>query len=103
LRSPVATVTTSRVASSKSLAAELTVNRTCSPPGSAWGQRCVTSLREVSSSVSGVSSPPAAGTRERPPVVVGAMTMVSSGSQVAPRLRETPQILTGVPPLTCIL
>ena len=53
--------------------------------------------------MSGASSPPTARTRESPPLEVEAITMVSSGSQVAPRLRETSQILIGAPAVTCTL
>ena len=47
--------------------------------------------------------PPTARTRDSPPLEVEAITMVSSGSQVAPRLRETSQILIGAPAVTCTL
>ena len=57
----------------------------------------------ASSSVSGLGSPPAADTRIRALLGLGAKTMVSSGSQVAPRLRASVQIFIGVPPVNCIL
>ena len=48
--------------------------------------------------VSGVGSPPAAGTRIRPLPGSGANTIVPSAPQEAPRLRLTLVIVSGVPP-----
>jgi len=53
--------------------------------------------------VSGFASPPAEGTRTRPLPGLGAMTMVPSGDQLAPRLRSTLQTVWAVPPVAGIL
>jgi hypothetical protein len=58
----------------------------------------VTSPRSWSSVVSGCGSPPAAGTRTSPLDGLAAITMVSSSSQVAPRLRLTLEMASGDPP-----
>ena len=65
--------------------------------------RLVASPRFSSSVVNGWGSPPTAGTRERPLVGSLVNTMVSSASQVAPRLRETLHTASGAPPVTWTL
>ncbi len=67
------------------------------PFGSTCGQRWLISSSPRVVRTSG--SPPTALTRKRPEGGDGAKTIVSSGPQLAPRLRSTAQSVLGVPPL----
>ena len=101
MRSPVASVSTSIVALSKSAVDWVwDVKITALPPGSTCGQRCVASFFALSSVVTGCASPPAAETRNRPLAGLGAKMIVPSSDQLAPRLLVTLVSVRGVPPVT---
>ena len=70
------------------------------PPGRAAGQRCERSRAATSAFVRDRGSPPYADTTERPPVVCGANTIVSSETQAPPRGSAASQIVDGAPPET---
>ena len=99
----MAITTASIAASPKSRDFLWLVKSTALPPGSACGQRWVTSPFAVSSCVSGSGCPPEALTRTRPLAGLGAITIVPSSDQLAPRLRSTLQSDCAVPPVAGIL
>src|SRR5438128_3549048 len=68
------------------------------PSGRKTGQRWEFSCREESSVITGVTGPPAADTRKRPPEGVGAKTMTPSRLHVPPRPERISQRLWGGPP-----
>src|SRR5262249_2194538 len=78
----------------------IVVKSSALPPGRISGQRWEVSPFLRSGVVKGFGVPPSAETSNRPEIEsVGVKMMVSSGPQLAPRLRDALQRVIGAPPL----
>src|ERR1700693_4166624 len=89
---------TSMLAASNPTSSVLDENNTALPPGRICGQRRV--ISPFCKSVTGVGGPPADGTRDGPPTVLGPAMMLPSSPQLPPVALGAEHKVIAEPPST---